>query len=260
MPGRVAWPWENHPWERSFVRSARRLGTITIGYQHTVVGPHMFNQSTASNPDGLESIPDFIVANGPAYRAELAAWGVPEDRLVIGGAFRFPRPGRDLYDPKGPVFVPLSSNPDEARQLVAAARAVADSGRAVLVKDHPLYPLNFRESANLSRTTVPMAEHDGLSAVLYTTGTSGLDALLEGLPTFRLMLEDRIAIDILPAGTEATPVTSDGVMEALNSAARPRRLEWESVLAPPDMELWHRLLSGDGRPPERRRSAMKEAS
>ena len=252
-PRCVVWPWENHPWERSFVRSARRLGTITIGYQHTVVGRHMFNQSTASNPDGLESIPDFIVANGPAYRAELAAWGVPEDRLVIGGAFRFPRPGRDLYDPKGPVFVPLSSNPDEARQLVAAARAVADSGRAVLVKDHPLYPLNIRESANLSRTTVPMAEHDGLSAVLYTTGTSGLDALLEGLPTFRLMLEDRIAIDILPATIKATAVTPDGVVEVLCSAARPRRVEWESVLAPPDMELWRRLLAGEGRPPERRR-------
>jgi hypothetical protein len=105
-----------------------------------------------------------------------------------------------------------------------------------------------------------MAGHDGLSAVLYTTGTSGLDALLEGLPTFRLMLEDRIAIDILPAVAEATPVTADGVVEALRSAARPRRLEWESVFAPPDMELWRRLLSGEGRPPERRRPAMKEAS
>ena len=74
------------------------------------------------------------------------------------------------------------------------------------------------------------------------------------------MLEDRISIDILPAAAEATPVTADEVVEALRSAARPRHLEWESVLAPPDMELWRRLLSGDGRPPERRRPAMKEAS
>ena len=259
-PSRVAWPWENHAWERGLCRAARRLGVRTIGYQHAVIGPHKLNYSTASNPDGLDSIPDLVVANGPAYRAELAAWGVPEERLVIGGAFRFRRSEKDLYDAEGPVFVPLSSNPDEARQLVAAARAVADSGRAVLVKDHPLYPLKFRESANLSRTTVPMAGHDGLSAVLYTTGTSGLDALLEGLPTFRLMLEDRISIDILPAAAEATPVTADEVVEALRSAARPRPLEWESVLAPPDMELWRRLLSGDGRPPERRRPAMKEAS
>lgn len=259
-PSQVAWPWENHAWERGLCRAARRLGVRTIGYQHAVIGPHKLNYSIASNPDGLDSVPDLVVANGPAYRAEVAAWGVPEERLVIGGAFRFRRSEKDLYDAEGPVFVPLSSNPDEARQLVAAARAVADSGRAVLVKDHPLYPLKFRESANLSRTTVPMAGHDGLSAVLYTTGTSGLDALLEGLPTFRLMLEDRIAIDILPAGAEATSVTVDGVVEALNSAARPRRLEWESVLAPPDMELWRRLLSGEGRPPERRRPAMKEAS
>ncbi len=91
MPGRVAWPWENFAWERGLCRAARKRGVATIGSQHTVVGPHQINYSTQANADGLASIPDLVVANGPAYKAELSAWGVPEDRLLIGGAFRFKR-------------------------------------------------------------------------------------------------------------------------------------------------------------------------
>ncbi len=260
MPRRVAWPWENFAWERGLCRTARKRGVATIGYQHTVVGPHQINYSTATNSDGLASIPDLVVANGPAYKAELSAWGMPEDRLLIGGAFRFKRFRGNLFDPDGPVFVPLSAIPQAARQQVAAARAFAETGRAVLVKEHPMYPQDFKETPYLKRTQTSLADHKGLSAVLYCTGASGLEALLAGLPTFRLMLEDRIAIDILPAGVEATPVTRDGVVEAHNAAANPRPLHWESVLAPPDMELWRRLLLGEGRPPERRRPAMKEAS
>jgi hypothetical protein len=37
-PAAVAWPWENHAWERDFVRAARTAGIATIGYQHSTVG------------------------------------------------------------------------------------------------------------------------------------------------------------------------------------------------------------------------------
>ncbi|MFQ5619413.1 MAG: hypothetical protein ACE5FR_10605 [Rhodospirillales bacterium] len=48
QPARIAWPWENHAWERGLCRAARRLGVRTIGYQHAVIGPHKLNYSTAS--------------------------------------------------------------------------------------------------------------------------------------------------------------------------------------------------------------------
>ena len=55
-PAVVAWPWENHGWERDFCRQARRLGVTTLGYQHTVIGPHQLNYSPATNKDGLDSL------------------------------------------------------------------------------------------------------------------------------------------------------------------------------------------------------------
>ena len=50
-PPAAAWPWENFAWERQLVIRARGLQTDTIGYQHTVIGPHQFNYSVRCNPD-----------------------------------------------------------------------------------------------------------------------------------------------------------------------------------------------------------------
>ena len=246
MPGRVVWPWENHGWERNMCRAARERKIPTIGYQHTVIGPHQFNYAVHTNPDGLASIPDIVAADGPAYRDEMQNWGVPMDRIVVAGAFRFPRFGDDLHNPDGPVFVPLSAIPQAARAQLTVARTLADKGRKVLVKQHPMYPLDFGETENLHRTGSPLAEQKGLSAVLYTTGASGLEAVLMGIPGYRLMLEDRIAIDVLPSGFETEAVTTEDAADAiLDGQGGQPRAAWEDILSDPDTALWKSLLFSD---------------
>jgi hypothetical protein len=242
-PDRVVWPWENHGWERNLCRAARKHAVTTIGYQHTVIGPHQFNYAIHSNHDGLASIPDVVVADGPAYLGEMRAWGVPSSRLVIGGAFRFPRFGGNLYDAQGPVFVPLSAIPEAARAQLDVARAIAAKGRRVVVKAHPMYPLDFDKGENLVCSKQPLAEQRGLSAVLYTTGASGLEAVLMGIPGYRLMLEDRIAIDVLPSGFATQAVTNaDAILESPSS---PPAAAWDDILSDPDTTLWKSLLFGD---------------
>ena len=246
MPGRVVWPWENHGWERNLCRAARKRKIPTIGYQHTVIGPHQFNYAVHTNHDGLESIPDHIVADGPAYRNEMQAWGVPEGRLVIGGAFRFSHFDTSLFDPDGPVFVPLSAISQAARAQLDVARSIAHKGLRVLVKQHPMYPLAFEEEENLIRALRPLAEQRGLSAVLYTTGASGLEAVLMGVPGYRLMLEDRVAIDVLPQGFETEAVTKEDAADAIfEGRSGPTRAAWEGILSEPDTVLWKSLLFGD---------------
>jgi hypothetical protein len=260
-PDRVLWPWENHGWERGLCRTTQRLGIATIGYQHTVIGPHHFNYSTATNADGLDSIPDVVVADGPAYLDELQAWGVPAERLVIGGAFRFPRFGDDLYDPKGPMFVPLSAIPQAAHAQIEVARTIAESGQRVWVKQHPMYPVIFDQFENLVRANQPLAEQKGLSAVLYTTGASGLEAILMGIPAFRLMLDDRIAIDVLPRGVGAMAVSPENAAEKiLEPKIEPARILWEDILSDPDMALWKKLLFDDMDTPASRTKEIKQAS
>ncbi|MDA1091618.1 MAG: hypothetical protein O3A85_15085 [Proteobacteria bacterium] len=245
-PGRVLWPWENHGWERNLCRAGRAKKIPLIGYQHTVIGPHQFNYATATNPDGLASIPDVVVADGPAYRAEMIAWGVPEDRVVLGGAFRFPRFSGRLYDPTGPVFVPLSAVSAAATLQLEVAKKIAANGRAVVVKPHPMYPYDFQAQTNISRSDTSLADQNGLSAVLYSTGTSGLEARLMGIPAYRLMLEDSIAIDVLPAGYGALAVTCESAAESvIGGAAKPEQIAWDDILCDPDWEVWKTLLSGD---------------
>ncbi|NQU59082.1 MAG: hypothetical protein HQ513_17760 [Rhodospirillales bacterium] len=245
-PGRVLWPWENHGWERNLCRAGRAKKIPMTGYQHTVIGPHQFNYATATNPDGLASIPDIVVADGPAYRAEMIAWGVPEKTIVLGGAFRFPRFSGRLYDPTGPVFVPLSAVAAAAALQLEVAEKIAANGRTVVVKPHPMYPYDFLEKANLHRSDTSLADQGGLSAVLYSTGASGLEARLMGVPAYRLMLEDRIAIDVLPAGYGAFAVTRESAAESvIGGAAKPERITWDDILSDPDWEVWKTLLSGD---------------
>jgi hypothetical protein len=245
-PSRVAWPWENHGWERNLCRAARKHGVATVGYQHTVIGPHQFNYAIATNPDGLGSVPAIIAADGPTYLNEMKTLGVPDERLVMGGAFRFPRFADDLYDPNGPVFVPLSAIPQAAGAQLDAARSLARQGKRVLVKQHPMYPVGFDEEANIERSDTALVDQKGLSAVLFSSGTSGLEARLMGVPAYRLRLDDRIAIDVLPAGVEAVAVTMETVADTiLSGAALPERVPWDAVLSDPDYGLWQSLLFGD---------------
>ena len=241
-PAAIAWPWENHPWERALVREARKRGIRTVGHQHTVIGPHMYNQSPASNPDGIDGLPNLIVCNGPAYAHNLADWGVPEDRLAIGGALRQAGPRPLAHDPGGPVFVALSSNRGFSEQMLAAMESL-DRPWRFLVKEHPMYPHPFAETEKVGRTETPLQDQDCLAGVLYSTGTVGLEALLGGLPTLRFRPEGAVAMDILPPGLKARPVDAGTLAEALKALEKPKPLSWDAVLAPPDFEVWKQALS-----------------
>ena len=249
-PSCVVWPWENHAWERALCRSARQHKIRTIGYQHTVIGPHQINYATASNRDGLKSIPEIVIADGPAYAKELRAWGIPEEQLIIGGAFRFKQFDTDIYDPAGPVFMPLSSDHNVSRQQLEAARHIAKTGRPVLVKAHPMYPMVIPEEKNLTRTEVPLAEQKALSMVIYCTGTSGLDAVLHGLPTYRLQLEDRIAIDVLPEGISTPTVTLETIESIVQGHQSRPSISWDDIFSTVDLKLWQDLLCIDNMPTE----------
>jgi len=241
-PTVVAWPWENHPWERAFCRTARRLGVATVGYQHAVVGPHQLNAAPATNSDGLDSLPDRILCSGPAYRDQLRRWGIPDDQLSVGGAFRIQRFDGERYDPKGPVYVPLSAIGPIADQMLDAVGKARRPGRRFLIKDHPLYPHPIIESEDIRRTDRTLPEQQGLSAVFFATGTPGLEAMLAGVPTIRLLPEDRIAPDVLPDGLSARSVTVDGFGAALDHPPPPPSVPWDSVYADVDMDVWRTVF------------------
>ena len=243
-PRVVAWPWENHSWERDFVRAARALGIRTLGYQHSVIGRQMLNYAPGSNPDGLASLPDRILCTGDSTRRQLLEWGVPDERLEIGGALRIPEPFSINPDPEGPVFLALPFDAETAGQMVDAARVLTGQGFRFLVKDHPMTPFSFNPTPAIEHTDKPFFEHLGLRALVYAATTVGLEAALAGLPTIRFRPEGRIALDILPKGTRLPATDAAGLAEALNQADTPA-LNRDEFFSPVPKDLWQRTLRDD---------------
>ena len=241
-PKVVSWPWENHPWERDFVRDARSRGVKTLGYQHTVVGRHMFNQGAHANLDGLDSIPEQIVLNGPAFLDDLKARGIPEDIMTIAGSFRVGGNKLPEYAPDGPVFVALSNNPAFAGQMINAHRPLVSAGLPMLVKDHPLSPFPVTESPYFSHTRLPVSELPALRALIYCTGTSGLEGILAGIPTLRFIPEGGIALDILPAGMQVDSSSAATLADCLQSLPVPPRQNADTLFPPPETDTWKTLL------------------
>jgi len=242
-PRRIAWPWENHPWERALVRTARRLGIVTVGYQHTDAGPHQFNMSPHATPGAMDDLPDYLMLNGPAYRNQFIAWGIPAERLVVAGAFRLPAAPISRYSAGGPVFVALSSNPEVSREMMAAVYDAQGLGRKFLVKSHPMYPFQITESSSVEMTRTRFSEMTGVSALFYGTGTSGIEGMLAGVPTYRLLPSDRVGIETMPDGLRAHTVTRHGLRAALDDPAEPPEVDVSKFFTPVDLELWRRHLS-----------------
>ena len=90
------------------------------------------------------------------------------------------RPEGDIYDPGAPCFVALSARRSIARQQLQAIEAATGKGFDFLVKEHPMYPLEIRETEHIRRTEGTLTKQTALSSVFYSTGTSGLEALLAG--------------------------------------------------------------------------------
>ena len=241
-PRVVAWPWENHAWERDFVRAAHCANAHTVGYQHAVVGRHQFNFSPHSNSDGMDSLPNIIACNGSGYRRQLAKLGVPDECLVTAGAFRVGRIDAGRYDPNGPVYVALSAIPLVAKRMMAAIRPLAAAGQRFVVKDHPMYPFPFEETETLKQISTTIPQTKAMAAVVYSTGTPGLEGLFAGVPTFRFMPEDTVALDIMPDGVDARAVIAETLDAALADCNVNAPLAWANVMAPVNMGVWRRLL------------------
>ena len=243
QPKSVSWPWENHPWERHFVHQARSLGIKTFGYQHTVVGQHMFNQGADANIDGINSLPDKILLNGPCYRDDLASRGVPQDIMEEVGSHRIGGKKLPRYGKDGVVFLALSNNPLFAMQMIDAARPLASPDMLFLVKDHPLSPYLFEDSPHFTHTQLPLEQLPPLRVLIYCTGTTGLEGLLAQIPTIRFIPNGGIALDILPRSMQVTSVAASELAAAMENLPVPETMNAEKLFPPPNVEKWRALFS-----------------
>ena len=241
-PKNVCWPWENHPWERDFSRLGKKYGVTTLGYQHTVVGRHMYNQSTTTNIGGLTSIPDRILLNGPLYRPDLVKRGLPEHQLLEMGSFRVSANTLFKFDKTGPVFVALSNNPVYAAQMIAALEPLANAKIPMIVKDHPLNPYPVSSSEFFQHTSMPIENVPPVRALVYCTGTTGLQGLLGGVPTIKFRPIGGIALDVLPRNIGVLSADKTSIKESLAQPTMPKTFSAEEMFPPPNIQDWAALF------------------
>ena len=187
-----------------------------------------------------------ICCNSPRYLAQLRRWCRPGQNLRLAGSFRIRRIDRNALDLDGPVYIALCPFAPIAAQMIASLEALADSGLDFVVKDHPLYPFDFREAAHLKRTDKTIPDFPGMRAVIYSTGATGLEGLLSGVPTLRYLPDDRIAPDTLPDGVPVTTVTAETLGAALRNLPPPADIGYDDIFAEIDYPLWDALFSTEG--------------
>ncbi len=244
-PAVVAWPWENHTWERALCRDARARGVRTVGYQHSVVGPVMLNYAARSNADGGASLPDTVACTGESTRRRLVAWGLDGKATIIAGALRRPATGSVSQDDSGPLFVALPFDARVSAEMIEAARIAGQQiGCEVIVKAHPVYTHAVKASDGLRPTETPLGEQSRVSAVVFAATTVGLEAALMGLPTVRFLPRGHVALDILPEGTGIPAAGADGLAEAIRKAqAAPPTLTRGDFFASVDGDFWQTLFT-----------------
>jgi len=247
-PRAVSWPWENHAWERDFVRRARVSDTRTVGYQHATIGKQEINYFPGSNADGLESIPDKILTSGKSAQNVLEKSGIPQNRIAIGGTFRMRSEARFSHDPSGPIFLALPFDHEICAEMIEAVRPLGAGGKTFLIKGHPMTPYPFTESPGVCDTSLPLDRQEPLAAVIYSSTTVGLEAVLGGIPTFEFLPSNKPPLDVLPSGIEVPKVTAETLEQSLGNIQFPPPINSEIVFSAPDMKIWEAALVQEVRP------------
>lgn len=242
-PAAVAWPWENHGWERDFAAACRRRGIATIGCQHATIGRQELNHAAHSLNDPDRQLPDRISAVGPMASERLRAWGIPAGRLVIGGVWRFAPAVKLPFDSAGPVFLALPAQADIARQMIAAGRRLAAAGLRILVREHPMTPVGFRPEAGMETASGSLSQVGALRAVVFAATTVGLEALLAGLPVVRFLPEGILANDILPSHPPVAATDAENLAEATAKARPVAGLAESDVFVPAGLGQWRQWLT-----------------
>ena len=81
-----------------------------------------------------------------------------------------------------------------------------------------------------------------LSAGVYSTGTSGLEALMAGIPTIRFQPDDRVAVQVLPDGIAMPSANRNTIVDILENPPPPTAVSWDEIFAPVDHEFWRSCL------------------
>lgn len=80
---------ENQPWEKMLCMAATKNRVRTIGYQHSSICKLYISQFIGKGEAAFAPLPDKIVTAGDYFAELYKKGGIPEEKVVVGGAWRY---------------------------------------------------------------------------------------------------------------------------------------------------------------------------
>ena len=202
----IAYPFENHIWEKAVCSSVRSVfpETFLIGFQHSTIYSTLLNYFIASCESGSPFLPHRIVTSGSRAHELLIHSGYPKGMVRSGGAIRFVREEGAANPPKkqeGPFTILVAPTVDRNESVELISRVVdacADlAGVRIVIRCHPDLPfdriaplLEHPLPANAlagGGHTIPLHE----AGVLVFSSTSvAMEALAAGVPVIQITTMD----------------------------------------------------------------------
>ena len=188
-----------------------------IGYQHSTVSDLDIGHFISKKEQSIIPIPDRIVVNGRQTKKLLLAQGYEEQKIVLGGAFRYSylqnsfnnKPAENREKAENPhILVTTSIDLYDSLELIWKVIRTFENEEKyqVQIKCHPYLPFskikeNFKDLYLPDHITIvdkPMDELlNNVDLLIYTTSTTCIEALASGVPVLHISSNLRLDLDIL---------------------------------------------------------------
>jgi hypothetical protein len=271
-PRLLIYTFENQPWEQTLLLGFRRYlpQTVLVGCQHAPFAEHYLSASPSLAQWRDGSAPDLLVTLGADSHDRMIAMGAPPDRVLVGGAWRFPDllalPPKPLTAIRQ-ILVSCTVDFAESFELVHKAAAALEDlpGLTLMVNFHPSTNLNFRASIRDKVLATADAPHirfvDGparewleqADVLLYNSSGTAFEAAALGIPAIYVGPVAGLDLDKMP-GNDAMRCRHPAALRELlrGFAADPGmarghvdkgRERLRRCFANPDMDAWGEILA-----------------
>ncbi len=218
-PRALLYTFENQPWEKMMLAGFRQAlpSTMLVGVQHAEIAAGQLGIHPSPDQWRDGTAPDRLVTIGEAFRDRLIAHGAPPERLVVGGALRYPdilaaphQARRDRRSAPRRVLAACPMDFQEALELTCRA-VIATAGLddvVLIVNFHPMVDEPFRASIRerVEQTAesrhVSFAEESAqallpeIDVLLYNSSSTSFEAAAAGVPA--IFVASEIGLDLDP--------------------------------------------------------------
>lgn len=214
----IIYLFENQPWEKMLCMAANRNNIKTFGYQHSSICRFYISQFIGKGEETFVPLPYKIITAGNFFAELYKEGGMPEDKVVIGGAWRYEHMLSDKKDDiwtkkeAGSKRIILVSLPISGFILKSMLESLVDvfskmnfiDNLEVWLKPHPVTePADLTTISKLSSNKYHVVNKSfpellrEADVVIASTSTSGLESFLYGKKVISYIPENFIAPDPL---------------------------------------------------------------